>query len=494
VDFCGLELMACQCQAEPLAGRDRSALLVLLEQAAKSVEAARQMKGDASAMPRILAQLSSELTLHGRELRVGRLQTVGVEPVALAVLSQLIEVLDTLVPKANESHENSLVLGHDGSMGGEAKPPYTESLLESLRQAFGPHGFLPEVVECLHSQPQLPAAAAEQLKIQCLLSLRLAAAWETPSSVQKPMELVIQQKGCEVLIQQLEELICRLKKGDGSTTVIAQLGLALEIQQLLLCSDLGLEQLCDTFTKARSGATRRETPLATIALETLEILAQQNWQASPVAISTVLPAAVNILALLLNATPVALTASTDQVVRALCELISHETMTPRFISAMLQLVRSPPKPRIWLGSVSNAVQIRKKLRQGLIRNKVPSMVAIAAKEKLAALLQQYGDALLRLDDAGPVSKAVEKRASQVIAAGSYYDTVEAFVLEVYGNLGPVEEEMADFRSAVEDLDDDISRAERRRSSTLVSALSTMRQAIFENCLMPQTRRRSSRGL
>jgi hypothetical protein len=45
VDFCGLELMACQCQAEPLAGRDRSALLVLLEQAAKSVEAARQMKG-----------------------------------------------------------------------------------------------------------------------------------------------------------------------------------------------------------------------------------------------------------------------------------------------------------------------------------------------------------------------------------------------------------------------------------------------------------------
>lgn len=89
---------------------------------------------------------------------------------------------------------------------------------------------------------------------------------------------------------------------------------------------------------------------------------------------------------------------------------------------------------------------------------------------------------------------MEKRASQVIAAGSYYDTVEAFVSEVYGNLGPVEEEMADFRSAVEDLDDDISRAERRRSSTLVSALSTMRQAIFENCLMPQTRRRSSRGL
>ena len=47
-DFCGLELVVCQCgTAEPLAGRDRSALLVLLEQAAKSVEQARQMKGRA---------------------------------------------------------------------------------------------------------------------------------------------------------------------------------------------------------------------------------------------------------------------------------------------------------------------------------------------------------------------------------------------------------------------------------------------------------------
>lgn len=46
VNFCGLEIVACKCQeAENLAGRDRSALLVLLEQAGKSVEAARQMKG-----------------------------------------------------------------------------------------------------------------------------------------------------------------------------------------------------------------------------------------------------------------------------------------------------------------------------------------------------------------------------------------------------------------------------------------------------------------
>ena len=42
----------------------------------------------------------------------------------------------------------------------------------------------------------------------------------------------------------------------------------------------------------------------------------------------------------------------DQVVRALCQVISKETLWPRFVSALLQLVRAPPKPRIWLGSVA----------------------------------------------------------------------------------------------------------------------------------------------
>lgn len=491
VNFCGLEIVACKCQAENLAGRDRSALLVLLEQAGKSVEAARQMKGsDAAAMPRLVAQLSSELTLHGRELRAGRLQAVGSEPVFLAVLSQLIEVLDTLVPLPNLC-ENSLVLGKDWSLGGEIRPQYTESLLESLRQAFGSHGFLPECVECLRciNQTELPYNVMDELKLVALLALRLALAWDTPSTVQRPLEVMIEYKGYEVLLDHLLQLIASFK-GDVSETTLPQLALALEAVYLMLCSDSGLEQLCGSESKVRSNNARKTSPLAAVALDTIELLAQGWKEATPV--NSVLPAAVNILALLLNATPMALAASTDQIVRALCQIISHETLTPRLISSMLQLVRPPQKPRIWLGSVGDAVQIRKKLRQSLIRNKVPSMVAIAAKEKLENLLQQHGELSLSLN--GPVSKAVEKRASQVIAAGSYYDNVEAFVSEVYGSAGAVdvEEEMADFRNAVDDLDDDISRADRRRSSMLMSALSNMRQAIFENCLMPQTRRRSSR--
>ena len=493
VNFCGLEIVACKCQeAENLAGRDRSALLVLLEQAGKSVEAARQMKGsDAAAMPRLVAHLSSELTLHGRELRAGRLQAVGSEPVFLAVLSQLIEVLDTLVPLPNLP-ENSLVLGKDWSLGGEIRPQYTESLLESLRQAFGSHGFLPECVECLRciNQTELPYVVMDELKLVTLLALRLALAWDTPSTVQRPLEVMIECKGYEVLLDHLLQLIASFK-GDVSETTLPQLALALEAVYLMLCSDSGLEQLCGSESKVRSNNARKTSPLAAVALDTIELLAQ-GWKEATHAVNSVLPAAVNILALLLNATPMALAASTDQIVRALCQIISHETLTPRLISSMLQLVRPPQKPRIWLGSVGDAVQIRKKLRQSLIRNKVPSMVAIAAKEKLETLLQQHGELSLSLN--GPVSKAVEKRASQVIAAGSYYDNVEAFVSEVYGSAGAVdvEEEMADFRNAVDDLDDDVSRADRRRSSMLMSALSNMRQAIFENCLMPQTRRRSSR--
>lgn len=195
-------------------------------------------------MPRLVAHLSSELTLHGRELRAGRLQAVGSEPVFLAVLSQLIEVLDTLVPLSNLP-ENSLVLGKDWSLGGEIRPQYTESLLESLRQAFGSHGFLPECVECLRciNQTELPCVVMDELKLVTLLALRLALAWDTPSTVQRPLEVMIECKGYEVLLDHLLQLIASFK-GDVSETTLPQLALALEAVYLMLCSDSGLEQLC----------------------------------------------------------------------------------------------------------------------------------------------------------------------------------------------------------------------------------------------------------
>ena len=199
---------------------------------------------DAAAMPRLVAHLSSELTLHGRELRAGRLQAVGSEPVFLAVLSQLIEVLDTLVPLPNLP-ENSLVLGKDWSLGGEIRPQYTESLLESLRQAFGSHGFLPECVECLRciNQTELPYIVMDELKLVTLLALRLALAWDTPSTVQRPLEVMIECKGYEVLLDHLLQLIASFK-GDVSETTLPQMALALEAVYLMLCSDSGLEQLC----------------------------------------------------------------------------------------------------------------------------------------------------------------------------------------------------------------------------------------------------------
>eukprot|EP00438_Fugacium_kawagutii_P031139 Skav201763 [mRNA] locus=scaffold1973:378459:418749:- [translate_table: standard] len=437
VDFCGLELVSCQCQAETLAGRDRSALLVLLEQAGKSVEAARKMKGSgpaASAMPRLVAQLSSELTLHGRELRSGRLQAVGSEPVFLAVLSQLVEVLDTLVPQ-QLLPENSLVLGTDGThLGGEARPPYTESLLESLRQSFGPHGFLVECVECLRShQLDLPANVTQQAL--ALLALRLALCWDSvPSTVPRPLELVLQQRGGQVLLEHLAEVTARLTLGAVRAVhdLVARLALALEALHLVLCSDEGLQQLCSDATWGGSGGSAGA--LATLALETMDLLAQQSWKAPVVGSHSHSPR------LPCNRT------AQDGIVRALCQLISPETLTPCVAQLLPAEVQSPQKPRIWLGSVARH-------RSG--PNKVPSMVAIAAKVPAAASgaareVRSTDLALVpRIDDAGPVSKAVEKRASQPLpeAAGSYYDTVEAFVSEVYGSNGAmdVEEEMADFR-------------------------------------------------
>ncbi|CAJ1348610.1 unnamed protein product [Effrenium voratum] len=489
-NFCGLEISRQECSGESLTGRDRTALLVLLEQAEHSTAAvrARRSAADAAALPRLLVALGSELSLHGREWRAASnangVLCLGREPVLLAVLGQLIEVLDTLVP-ADKTEETEGV-----TMGGEAKVQYTESVLESLRTVLGPHGFLPETLQLLSAAPHASPGAATALRNSLLAALRLALAWEVPSTVQKPLDNALAAASTyQVALETLEALLRKLRSDAGPETansLVAQLALTLDIIVLLLRSDAGLQRFCDS-SKAR-GSDRRVSPLAKWALEAIELLAEHSAEVSIEAINTALPAAVCILSVLLDATPAALPTNMDQFVRALCQILSHKTLTLRLLSSLLQLVKQG-KHRIWFGSVSDAMQTRKKLRQSLIRNKVPSLVAVAAKEKLEGLLQ--ADSTPK--EMGPVSQVVQKRASQVIAAGAYYDTVEALVQEVYGSgSSDVDEEMADLRNAFGELDGDSVDERRRSSGGMLHALSNMRQAILENCLMPQTRRRTSK--
>ena len=183
---------------------------------------------------RLLAQLSSELVLQVAELRRGHVAGLQGEAIAAQILAQLVELLDTLVPC-----EEMMSLGSEVKMGGEVRPQYTECLLESLRQALGAHGFLPQCIECLRDLP----LALEEMKQLSLLSLRLALAWETPATVPRPVEMVIQQNGYEVLLETLIEENNRFK--DGDERALPQVALALEALHIMLSTDQGLEQLCD---------------------------------------------------------------------------------------------------------------------------------------------------------------------------------------------------------------------------------------------------------
>lgn len=171
------------------------------------------------------------------ELRRGHVAGLQGEAIAAQILAHLVELLDTMVPCEEMSLSS---LGNELKMGGEVRPQYTECLLESLRQALGAHGFLPQCIECLRGDfsPSL-----QEMKQLSLLGLRLALAWETPATVVRPVEVVIQQKGYEVLLETLIEENSRFK--DGDHRALPQLALALEAIHIMLSTDQGLEQLCD---------------------------------------------------------------------------------------------------------------------------------------------------------------------------------------------------------------------------------------------------------
>ena len=259
VTFCGLceELGAMDLtNAEGITGRDRTTLLVLLEQAEHSVTAVRRQKSaaDAATMPRLLASLSAEFVLHAREIRGGHLQTVCEEPVLLLVLRRLIEVLDTLVPQEDGTADAVAFAAPDAQvMGGEATLQYTESVLESLRQAFGPHGFLPECISCLgrnlnkkELHERKLGSFIDQMDILALLALRLAMPWETPSTVPRPVDIA-QQNGVQAVLERFVELLEQIKSGSGKAVqgILGQLALALDTLFIMLRSDSGLERLCD---------------------------------------------------------------------------------------------------------------------------------------------------------------------------------------------------------------------------------------------------------
>lgn len=339
------------------------------------------------------------------------------------------------------------------------------------------------------------------MDVLALLAVRIALEWDPPCSVPKPIDVATstQEGFFQTVLERLEHLMepRGVKPQAAQAQNLAHLALALETLFVMLRSDPGLERLRSVTMKPTHGSdsSRGSDATAWLALLTVDVVQLFLEHAETVPIQSLqlgLPAAVRVLTLLLDAAT-DLGRILDRFVRILGQILSAATLTTPLLLALVDMVKAPCKPRTWFGSATDAANTRKKLRCSLIRCKMPSQVAVVAKEKLESLLQQSQDycAATLADDRGPVSKTLAKRAQQVIAAGAFYDAVEELVYEVHGTCSVLDDEMSDLRSAYEDLDGLELDAGRKRASCM-NALGNMRQSILTNCLMPQTRRRSSR--
>ncbi|CAE7671461.1 unnamed protein product, partial [Symbiodinium sp. KB8] len=471
--------------AEGLLGRDRTALLVLLEQAEHSVAAVRRQNSlaDAATMPRLLASLSAEFVLHAREVRGGHLKTLCEEPVVLVVLQRLIEVLDTLVPVGAGTADAVAFAEPDTCiMGGEAALQHTESVLESLRQAFGPHGFITECMSYLGrknlekqlwNEPKLECLV-DQMDVLALLAVRIALEWDPPCSVPKPIDVATstQERFFQTVLERLEHLMepRGVKPQAAQAQNLAHLALALETLFVMLRSDPGLERLRSVTLKPTHGSdsSRGSDATAWLALLTVDVVQLFLEHAETVPIQSLqlgLPAAVRVLTLLLDAAT-DLGRILDRFVRILGQILSAATLTTPLLLALVDMVKAPCKPRTWFGSATDAANTRKKLRCSLIRCKMPSQVAVVAKAALLFVLDTLSWLMIEVNDRSWGGLCVHADFGSVLrdgnftkqlhsvpkAAGAFYDAVEELVYEVHGTCSVLDDEMSDLRSAYEDLD------------------------------------------
>eukprot|EP00931_Biecheleriopsis_adriatica_P013986 TRINITY_DN11556_c0_g2_i3.p1 TRINITY_DN11556_c0_g2~~TRINITY_DN11556_c0_g2_i3.p1 ORF type:complete len:1102 (+),score=199.38 TRINITY_DN11556_c0_g2_i3:1371-4676(+) len=502
--YCGLpakQILYDSCISKQMAGREGAALTLLLEQAEAGVKLVRSHQGQgadsaADGMAQMLADLSAEFVVCSRTMReYGHIETIGEEsvPAVLMLLVRLIEVLDTLIPVAEDSAEGALLLAGRHAVGGEASVWRCPGVLEDLKKSLGSRGFLPECIACLGDEElkrHLSASNADsftdELDIHATLALRLALSWEPPSSIQQPRDLLIVNKGHQTIVDSMDKLVNKLQLSRAST--IACLSLTMDAARLSICPRADMECVF-----GQGKATKRDsqgddafnaiTRMAPLALESIEHMTEDKGELAHEAVDAALPAAVRLLAALLSIPAAARRfCLLDRLARSLSNMLMTKRLTLNLTFAMRNLVcRSDPTACVFENSLE-CNKIHKAFRQSLMSESLPSRLAVAAKDELQTMLAESRISSSQSNSA--VTAKVREWSAQVVAAGAYFDNVEAVALKVYGNITAVDKEMtslkstcAEFESAAESGSDSSPRR-RRRPSSMMAALGNMRQSIL----------------
>eukprot|EP00930_Biecheleria_cincta_P082468 TRINITY_DN72199_c0_g1_i1.p1 TRINITY_DN72199_c0_g1~~TRINITY_DN72199_c0_g1_i1.p1 ORF type:complete len:1473 (+),score=252.05 TRINITY_DN72199_c0_g1_i1:87-4505(+) len=494
--FCGIAGGADQnlydsCQVQPVLGRDRAALLLLLGQAESTFKAVHSKQPGAEAhAPLLLAKLSSEMAVALQSLSENHsIETLDGKPLLLSLLARLVEMLDTLVPPEDIAAE-SMITDALNPGGGEACPAYTDGVMHALREALGSNGFLQQCLACLANSDlwqRLQGDGAKdfskELRLLLLLAVRLAMAWAPPRSVMRPEEIMCAFQGPKILIDLAVQLNYSLQSPESADAFgVAQLTLVFDSLRLLLRA--GYPAL-EAHSKAKG--VRTMPPIAPIAIEVMQTIATLDSAVMPQ--NALLPAALRLLASVLDLPGASASVDPHLVAQALSSAIAGQPLTLGFVAAARDVVVDTERRSHWFSQDGKLSKLRKELRASFDAERVPSQLAISAKEHLQKVLMHESD----MANSCGLSQKLKEKTARVIFAGLLHDHIEAVVLAVYGSTLAVDE-MAELKSLRAEIqptsdseDSSIGGTSRRPRPSMVAALHNMRQAIYDSCLVPQAR-------
>jgi len=510
--FCGVatndvHVSTGECKVEPIRGRNRSALQLLLNQAKDLIMQVHQEprftgpSSAAGAMPGILAGLGTELSVCFQSLSdASYIDTIDNVPAVLVILSHFIEVLDTLIPIEDLGLDPAITTA---SGGGEATPTFTEEVMQALRQVFGVNGFLPQCLACLGDAKLwnwlLHAAGArdfaQELRFHLILLLRLTMAWDAPRGIPRHAEVMLDSCGLEVLCDVVTDL-GRSQQTESCDTdappKAAQLGLAFDSLRLLLrlslrWGDCSLRSPCRSkkgmsrlmSRGSRMSAAGTVSKLASKAVQAIEEILREQTPGLEEAVDAAVPATVRFLAFLMEVPPVAEDIDKDKLARAIVQSITARPLTLRLTVAVRELVVAPQHHRSsgsWMAWSTapdkRAKALREELNECLHREKMPSRLAAKAKEHLQEVLEQKGEQQMMQASTTCLREKARMQYAEMMAVAAFYDNVEAITESICGTTQGVDLET--LRGARDELgggqEPELPGRRRKRTNSLSNAM------------------------
>eukprot|EP00931_Biecheleriopsis_adriatica_P122994 TRINITY_DN9804_c0_g1_i1.p1 TRINITY_DN9804_c0_g1~~TRINITY_DN9804_c0_g1_i1.p1 ORF type:complete len:1309 (+),score=215.19 TRINITY_DN9804_c0_g1_i1:80-4006(+) len=501
--YCGLPAQQefhDSCRMSRMVGRDVAALSLLLEQADAAVSLVRShqghmAEGTAEGMAQLLADLSAALVVCSCSMgSEGHVQTIGETPtpVVLMLLVRLVEVLDALIPLKGSA--DGIILPEGGrAVGGEAFVGHTPEVLGAFTKALRPRGFLRVCMDCLgddelHRRMSAIGAGCfmEELDILATLALTLVLSWEPPSSIPKPRDMILAGGGYKIIVHSMEKLVSKLTPSRSFT--VARLALTLDAARLSLCSREDMEHIFGPGgTSERDGQGDESfsaivIKMAPLAAKSIEHLAEDQGEVAEEAVGAALPAAVRLLAVLLDIPAAWRGICTDNLARTLLIMLRRQRLSLNLSFAIRDLVcREDPKLR-GFGNLQESEKIGKAVHESFRIASLPSRLAVAAQRELRLML----DTAKRSGSPTNVNimKTVKEWSAQVVAAGLFFDSVQDVALKVHGSAAEVEKEMANLKRTCAEFDavdaesgSESSGSRRSRQPSITGALGSMRQKL-----------------